>query len=153
MPSADSDRGRTPIWYWVLIGVLIGFGMISILTIGAAFIVVGGTLAALAPVRRRPRIFWPVLAIVLGFLAGYVAVAPWGCSQSTSATSTDGVVTTSTSPVECSSLAGVEYSGTDGYEPPLTPGLLAGLAVGGLAGIVVFVTASVAAPHDDHDQG
>jgi hypothetical protein len=150
MPSTDSDGRRSPVWYWVLSGVLIGFGMISILTIGAAFVLVGGTLAALAPVRRRPRIFWPVLAIVLGFLTGYVAVAPWGCSQSFSATSTDGVVTTSTSPVECSSLAGVEYSGTDGYEPPLTPGLLAGLAVGGLAGIVAFVTASVAVAGDDH---
>lgn len=112
--------------YWLFVALLLAVGFVSILSIGAPFLLLGVTLALLAPYRRRPRVFWPWLLGVLGFIAGYISVAPLSCLTAASrfGATTENAYTT------CSSALGIRYSGGVGYSPPLWPAFLAGLAVG-----------------------
>ena len=136
-----AETSRSSVAYWVLVAVLVVFGALGMFTIGAPFLITGVTLAVLAPVRNRPRVFWPVVLGVVGFFLGYVLVAPVYCSQSESFTSGDVVETVN--PTLCRSLIGITYSGTGNYNPPLAPGFAAGIAVGGLSalGAWLFVRA------------
>lgn len=97
MYEASSLSGNS---YWGLVLLLAGVGFISILSIGSFFLLIAITLLVLSPFRSRPWIFWPGVALVLGFIVGYVMVAPLTCS------STDG------SPWVCRSAVGVEYTGS-----------------------------------------
>ena len=106
--------------YWGLVLFLVGVGFISILSIGYFFLLMAITLIVLSPFRSRPWVFWPGVVLVLGFVVGYVLVAPLGC------TSTNG------SPWVCRSAVGVEYKGS-----PQTPGLIGG-------GVVALAGATIA---------
>jgi hypothetical protein len=120
--------------YWVVVGVLIAFGMVAIFSIGAPFFLLGLVLAALSPWRRDVRVMAPAIAAVVGLVAGYVLVAPLGCTAT--ATSTGASFTT------CRNLVGINYSGSGLYNPSLLPALLAGLAIGVLAaGLTWLATA------------
>ena len=122
----DQTSRLSPGTYWWLVLVLIGFGFVAILSIGSPFLLVGVTLAALSPFRSRPRVLWPVLALVVGFLVGYFVVAPLSCSVTEGFNPTTGASTVS--PELCRSLVGVEYT-----DSPQRPGLIAGV-VGALVG-------------------
>ncbi|MDH3607597.1 MAG: hypothetical protein OER12_11445, partial [Acidimicrobiia bacterium] len=124
-----------------LVLLLVGFGFITGFSIGIPFLLVGVTLAALSPFRARPRIFWPVLVVVIGFLVGYVLVAPFSCSISEAVDPTTGASTVS--PELCRSLLGVEYTGS-----PQTPGLTIGVLVALVGGTVAWITAGRQAPPD-----
>ena len=63
----DQVSRSTPRWYTALVLALIAFGMLGIMSIGFPFLLVGLTLAALRTYRHRPGVFWPVLALVVGF--------------------------------------------------------------------------------------
>jgi hypothetical protein len=89
---------------------LIAFGMLGIMSIGFPFLLVGLTLAALRTYRQRPSVFWPVLALVVGFLIGYVVVVPLSCSLSV--TSSTGVAGSVTSREICRTLLGSESTGS-----------------------------------------
>jgi hypothetical protein len=120
--------------YWVVVGVLIAFGMVAIFSIGAPFFLLGLVLAALSPWRRDVRVMAPAIAAVVGLVAGYVLVAPLGCTAT--GTSTGASFTT------CRNLVGISYSGSGLYNPSLLPALLAGLAMGVLAaGLTWWATA------------
>lgn len=120
--------------YWVAVGLLIAFGMVAIFSIGAPFFLLGIVLAVLAPWRREVRVIAPAIAGVLGLVAGYVLVAPLGCTAT--ATSTGASFTT------CSNILGLDYSGSGTYNPSLLPALLVGLAVAVVtAGLTRLVTA------------
>ncbi len=68
MPPAPVS-GRPPAWayaWWALVGVLLGFGVVAILTVGALFVALGAVLAFLggrAPVLRTRA----AVAAVAGF--------------------------------------------------------------------------------------
>lgn len=113
-----AEASRTSYWGFVLL--LVGVGFISIFSIGYFFLLVAITLIVLSPFRSRPWVFWPGVALVLGFIVGYMFVAPLTC------TSTDG------SPWVCRSAVGVEYTGS-----PQTPGLIGG-------GVVALTGATIA---------
>ena len=108
--------------YWLFVVLLLAFGLVGILSIGAPFLLLGVTLAVLAPYRNRPRVFWPWVAGVLGFVAGYILVAPLGCAEVPTISGRGGSVT-------CSSVLRLPYRGAAPYEPPHWPALLAAVAV------------------------
>lgn len=68
--------------YWILVVLLLGAGIVTIFSFGLIFLFLGLALLVLAPFRSRPRVFWSGLAVVVGFLIGYLAVAPAWCRTS-----------------------------------------------------------------------
>lgn len=125
--------------YWTLIVVLVGLGMISIFSIGALFLALALGLVVLSPFRSRPLVFWPGLALVAGFLAGYTLVAPWSCSQ-TFWLAPDGSEVRS--PVVCQSPLGIEYAGPEPFEPSRAPGLVAGASVAVASSLATWLLVS-----------
>jgi hypothetical protein len=114
--------------YWTLVVLLIGFGVLGLLSIGFPFLLLGIMLAIVSQRRHETGVVAAGDAAIVGFMVGYILVAPLSCT--TSANSVD--------PVEhtlCSNILGIDYSGTGIYNPSLPPGLLAGLVVAVLFGL------------------
>lgn len=111
MLSRDADRTAT---YWALVAVLCLFGLFGIFSIGAPFLLLGLTLAVVAPWRRRPAVLWPAVGSVVAFMVGFILVTPLGCTTSASAES---VAQTTT----CNNALGINYSGSGLYDPSLLP--------------------------------
>lgn len=103
-----------------VVGLLAGYSL------GPGLFLLGVVLLALAPVRRRPMLFWPPVAAALAWVAAWYASAPLRC------TATETVTAQST--VTCSSLLGV----TSG-----DPAAMMDAAVGfaGAAAVTVFIVA------------
>lgn len=120
----DSPPEEASLKFWLVVGVLFAFGVLTIFSIGLYFWFMAVALALLGPFRSRPQVFLPGLALFLGFLIAYVLVAPWGCSQSFSQNFASGEETIS--PVICTSPIGIEYSGPEPFEPSRSPALIAG---------------------------
>ena len=116
--------------YWVLVLVLCLFGIVGIFSIGMPFLLLGLTLAVVAPWRRQPEVLWPAVTAVVAFVAGFILVTPLGCSTSPSS---DFSVQHTT----CTNVLGIDYSGQGLYNPSQWPALLAGLALSGLAAATV----------------
>jgi|SRR5665811_270375 len=121
---AGSPPKEASFKYWLVVGVLFAFGVLTIFSIGLYFWFMAVALALLGPFRSRPQVFLPGLALFLGFLIAFVLVAPWGCSQSFSQSVAAGEETIS--PVVCTSPIGIEYSRPEPFEPSRTPALIAG---------------------------
>lgn len=120
----DSPPEEASLKFWLVVGVLFAFGVLTIFSIGLYFWFMAVALALLSPFRSRPQVFLPGLALFLGFLMAYVLVAPWVCSQSFSQNFASGEETIS--PVICTSPIGIEYSGPEPFEPSRSPALIAG---------------------------
>lgn len=90
--------------YWAIVAVFIVFGCLAIFSIGAPFLLVGILLAVLFPWRKRRGVLLTGIAVVLGLVAGFVLVAPLGCTGTTTAVSvvggarSDGTTTCSNPP-------------------------------------------------------
>jgi hypothetical protein len=117
--------------YWVGAIALILFGWIAIFSVGAPFLLLGLMLAVLFPWRGRRGVVATGAAVVLGFVVGYVLVAPLSCSGTSIAT-VGGSLSRGT--VSCSNVLGIDYEGTGNYHPSLLPALLAGIALASVAG-------------------
>jgi len=130
---------ETSLRYWLVVLVLIALGFLTIFSFGMYFWFMAVALTVLSPFRSRPLIFFPGLALFLGFLFAYVLIAPWGCAQSFTANVTTGEETVS--PVLCTSPIGVEYSGREPFEPSRTPALIAGLAAAVTAAAATWAAA------------
>jgi len=117
--EAASPKG-TGLTYWLLVLVLVAFGFLTIFSFGLYFWFMALGLILLSPFRSRPTIFLPGITLFLGFLVGYVLIAPWGCSQSFTSNPTTGEETVS--PVVCVSPVGIEYSGPEPFEQLLHVG-------------------------------
>jgi hypothetical protein len=114
--------------YWTLVVVLIAFGTLGLISIGFPFLLLGLMLAIVSQRRHETGVVAAGVAAIVGFMVGYILVAPLGC--------TTGV--NSVDPVEhtvCTNILGIDYSGTGGYQPNLFPGLIAGLVVAVLFGL------------------
>jgi membrane protease YdiL (CAAX protease family) len=132
---------RTSLRYWLMVLALIALGFLTIFSLGLYFWFIALALVLLSPFRSRPRIFRSGIALSLGFLIGYVLVAPWGCVQSFTSDPTTGEETVS--PVVCTSPIGIEYSGLEPFDPSRTPALFAGGASAVIAaGVTWMVTAA-----------
>jgi hypothetical protein len=122
--------------YWALVVVLIAFGVVTIFSIGAPFLLLGLMFAVLSPWRDRPGVIWAGFGVVFGFVLGYVLVAPLSCHSSTFL-EIDGSVREAT--VRCTNLLGIPYEGTGNYNPSLLPGFLAGIALAVIASATAWV--------------
>jgi apolipoprotein N-acyltransferase len=131
----DASPQGTSIRYWLIVLVLVALGFLTIFSFGLYFWFIAVGLILLSPFRSRPKVFRSGFALVVGFLIGYVLLAPWVCGQSLSADPTTGEETVS--PIVCTGLIGIEYSGPEPFDPSLTPALIAG---GGLALIASAAT-------------
>lgn len=96
----------------------------------------GSRLDPAEPFPFTATIFLPGIALFLGFLVGYLLIAPWGCSQSFTSNPTTGWETVS--PVVCISPVGSEYSGPEPFEPSRTRALIAGSLTGVVATAVTW---------------
>ncbi len=114
--------------YWVLVSLLWLFGVISIFSIGMPLLLLGATLAVVAPWRGQPAVLWPAVTAVVALVVGYVLVAPLGCTTALP----DGTTT-------CTNLLGIDYTGGGSYNPSLVPALLAGLVLAVLTAATVRV--------------
>jgi hypothetical protein len=131
MSRSSSSDLTTGIAYWVIAVSMLVLGFVSMFSIGLALWLVAFAMIVLSPFRSRPRVWWSGMALVVGFLIGSVAVAPWGCSQTASFDPGTGV---SEQPsTVCRSLIGIEYTGPGAFEPSRTPGVIAGVVLGVLA--------------------
>lgn len=125
----------TGLRYWLIVLILVALGFLTIFSFGMYFWFIAAALTVLSPFGQRPRIFRSGMALFLGFLIGYVLVAPWGCTQSFVSDPSTGEETVS--PVVCTSPIGIEYSGPGPFDPSRTPALVIG---GVSAAIVSWVT-------------
>ena len=131
--NAASPKG-TSLRYWMIVLVLVALGFLTIFSFGLYFWFLAVALILLSPFRSRPRVFRSGVALFVGFLVGYVLIAPWGCSQSFTSDPTTGEERVS--PVVCTSPIGIEYSGPEPFDPSRTPALIAG-AVSALIGSAI----------------
>ncbi len=128
--------------YWIVVAVLCLFGFVGIFSVGMPFLLLGITLAVVAPWRRQRAVLWPAVTAVVGFVVGYVLVAPLSCS--TSATSADPQLLLNPVPpartTSCTNLLGIGYSGSGSYGPSLWPAVLCALALSVAAAATVRVS-------------
>ena len=124
--------------YWALVVVLCLFGIVGIFSIGMPFLLLGLTLAMVAPWRSQPEVLWPAVTAVVAFVAGFILVTPLGCSTSASSPSS-APSDLPTQTTTCANVLGIDYSGQGLYNPSQWPALLAGLALSALAAATVRV--------------
>ena len=88
--------------YWITSLALIAFGLVTGMSIGLPFFLIGAAMVALGRFRRHALVLWPLF---LGFVASVIAcfaITPFSCSGSSS---TSGGLTTTT----CTSLVGISW--------------------------------------------
>ncbi len=115
--------------YWRSTLALIVVGFLTGFSIGPFLLLIGFAMLVLGPFRSRPLIYWPPMAAAIGFIVGYLTVAPFYCAAHADAGGT--------STTTCSSLAGIQYTGVGIYNPSLLPGVYAGLGVALLTAFLV----------------
>jgi membrane protease YdiL (CAAX protease family) len=118
--------------YAALVLLLLGFGYLAIFSIGAPFLLLGLILAVLFPWRDRRGLLATGTAVILGFVVGYVLVAPLSCTGSSISAAGGGL---SEGTTVCTNLLGIPYEGGETYNPSLLPALLAGLVLAAIAGV------------------
>lgn len=119
-----SERRIVDLLYWLVVSLCIVIGVLGIFSIGMPFLLIGATLGVVAPFRGERHRFWPPLVAVVLFIAGYVLVAPLGCTTSATISETSAVDVQEGS-TTCTNLLGIDYSRPGIYNPPLWPALLA----------------------------
>lgn len=118
-------------FYWLVVAVVFGLGLIAVVTMGfIPLLLLAVALVVLSPLRARPRSFWTGLALVVGFLAAFVLVAPWSCPFPGSwygfspRPSRDPVLRL----LMCDSLIGYTYmAGPNPVWPPIVAGVIGAL--------------------------
>jgi len=124
--ARDSDGSAG---YWVVVSLLCVFGVAGIFSVGMPFLLLGVTLAAVSPWRAQRAVLWPAVTAVVGFVVGYILVAPLSCRATASSVVPGQSTTVPGQSTTCTNVLGIDYSGTGVYNPSLVPALLAGLTV------------------------
>ena len=112
--------------YWGVAVLLVGFGFLGLVSIGAPFLLTGTAMIVVSPWRMRPEVLWPTLVGVWALLLGYLLVAPLGCTSTVIAVTEGSPV--ATSHTTCTNILGIDYSGTGTYDPTLVPALVVAAA-------------------------
>lgn len=124
--AAAEARGRLA-FYWLLVGVLLFVGAVSILTVGMALLLPALSLAGLFPFRKDRLVFWPGLATPFGLILGWVLTVPSRCVDVVIG-KTDTVTSSVTS---CRAILPISYGRPPvSYLPALVGALVGALAVG-----------------------
>jgi hypothetical protein len=117
----DPNERQSQLRYYALAGLLMGLGLLTMLSFGAPLLLIGLVLVVLGPARVKPRIFWPMLAAVICFFVGFLPIGAASCSMTSASAHTI-----------CTNLVGMRFAGSN---QPLLLGVAAGL-VAGVAGAV-----------------
>lgn len=118
--------------YWILALLVLLFGLLTGFSIGVFVLPIGAALLLLGPLRRRAKVYWPLLLAVVGFVVGYLLLTPLTCVATMPATpgaETDTV---------CTSILGPEYRTTGAAVPPNNGALLVGVAAAAGTGAVTL---------------
>ena len=132
--ASHRSRART-VAYWTAAAVLMVFGFLDLLAMGAPFLLTGVAMLLVGHWRDDRAILWPVLIGVWTLCAGFILAAPLGCTSSAgvAAPSSGHSVAGHTS---CTNIIGIHYSGPTPYNPSLLPALLAGIGLGMVAAVI-----------------
>ena len=117
-------------WFFSLAVLLIGF--LTGFSIGVFILPIGVALVLLGPVRRRPRVYWPALMAVVGFVAGYLLFVPLTCTATSATSGGEGATV-------CQSILGPGYRIAGMVEPPTDLARLAGIIGAGFAAVATLV--------------
>ena len=117
----DPNERQSQLAYYALAVLLMGLGLLTMLSFGAPIFLIGLALVVLGPARVKPRIFWPMLAAVICFFVGFLPIGAASCSMTAASAHTI-----------CTNLVGMRFAGSN---QPLLLGVAAGL-VAGVAGAV-----------------
>jgi hypothetical protein len=112
--------------YLAVAVVLVAFGVLAILTIGAPFLLTGLLMLALFGHRSRSDVMVPVLLWPWVFTFVYVLLGPLECTTTPSESAGEAPGPSSTS---CTNVLGIDYSGPVPYSAPLLPALLGAAAI------------------------
>ena len=122
-------------WFFSLAVLLLGF--LTGFSIGVFILPIGVALVILGPARHRPKVYWPILMAVVGFVVGYLLFVPLTCTATTAIPGGDGTTV-------CQSILGPGYRSVGVSEPPTDLARLAGTiaavvgAVVTLGGLIFF---------------
>lgn len=137
-----TERALTPgALYWVGAVLLVVFGTVTGFSIGIPFLILGLSLVLLAPFRNRTQTFIPALVAVVAFFAGFILVAPLGCTTTATVTESAGGDghRSSAGATSCDNVLGIDYAGVGIYNPPWWPAAIAGLALAAVAATATFL--------------
>lgn len=117
--------------YWLFSLAVLLLGFLTGFSIGAFILPIGAALVLLGPVRRRPRVYWPALMAVVGFVVGYLLFAPLTCTATSEIPGGEGATV-------CQSILGPGYRSIGVSEPPTDLARLAGAVGAAVAAILAF---------------
>ena len=120
--------------YWLFSAAVLFLGFLTGFSIGVFILPIGLALVVLGPVRRRPRVYWPALMAVVGFVVGYLLFVPLTCTATSAVPGGDGATV-------CQGILGPVYRTTGAADFAR----LAGFIAAGLAGVATLVGLSSAA--------
>jgi hypothetical protein len=129
--STSATPPSHPVAYWTLVAMLLAFGMLAIFSIGAPFLLLGLTLAVVAPWRHRPTMLWPAVAAWIGFVLGLLLALPWSCSSTIRPVLVGAPQQPGAARGSCSTALGLFHYGTASPSP--VPALITALALAVLA--------------------
>ena len=123
--------------YWGFCAAVLVFAFLTGFSIGPLIFPIGVALVVLGPFRAHPRVFWPPLLAVVGFVVGYALFVPMVC------TTTSGLAGDTEESV-CSSILGPEYRTTGLPDPPNDLAVLAGSSICVVSGLGTLAMLTVA---------
>ena len=115
--------------YWFFSLALLLLGFLTGFSIGVFILPIGVALVILGPVRHRPKVYWPILMAVVGFVVGYMLFVPLTCTTTSAIPGGDGTTV-------CQSSLGPGYRSVGVSEPPTDLARLAG-TIAAVVGVVV----------------
>ena len=117
--------------YWFFSLAVLLFGFLTGFSIGAFILPIGVALIVLGPVRHRPKIYWPVLMAVVGFVVGYLLFVPLTCTATMTIPGGDEATV-------CQSILGPGYRSVGVSDPPNDLARLAGIIGAAVGGVVTL---------------
>jgi len=117
--------------YWIFSLAVLFLGFLTGFSIGVFILPIGLALVVLGPVRHRPKVYWPLLMAVVGFVIGYLLFVPLTCTATTTIPGGDGTTV-------CQSILGPGYRSMGVTEPPTDLARLAGIIAAVVATVVTL---------------
>ena len=78
--ASSSPQKRVPLAYWIVATSVLVVGIVASMGIGLPILVLGVALLLLAPLYPRPKLFWPLAAVVTVPAAIWFARWAWWAS-------------------------------------------------------------------------
>lgn len=118
--------------YWIVSLGLIAFGIVSAMSIGLPFLLIGLALLVLSPIRHRPLAFWPIFLGFVSFNLASLLIEPFYCSATS-------VIGGGSSQTTCSSLTGIPWPADAAGAGASANAFAVATGISVLIGVAVFV--------------